>query len=136
MSWWCRCTTPCWDPGAVLFDTYVPLVSFSIARDTVATRYAGLEVATDDSKDTRITEPHVVAVVSYASADKIVREALLTCDDPKRASLLVASPIRRKPYPMSRLFPTPLATRRFAASRTEIGHSPKLILRRPMPSKS
>ena len=67
-------------------------MSFSIARDTVTTRYVGLEVPPDDSpvdrKDKRLTESHVVAVVSYAAADKIIREALLTCDDPKRASVL------------------------------------------------
>jgi len=78
--------------GQRLFDTYVPLVSFSIARDTLTTRYVGLEVPPDDApgdkKDKRLTEPHVVAVVSYASEDRVIREALLTCDDPNRAALL------------------------------------------------
>lgn len=74
--------------GQRLFDTYAPLVSFSIARDTVTMRYAGLEIPLDDSKDKRLTESHVVAVVTYASAEKILREALVTCDDPKRAILL------------------------------------------------
>ena len=85
VSWW---TVHKLGNGQRLFDTYAPLVSFSIARDTVTMRYAGLEIPLDDSKDKRLTEPHVVAIVSYASADKIVREALVTCDDPKRASLL------------------------------------------------
>jgi hypothetical protein len=85
VSWW---SVHNLGTGRRLFDTYVPLVSFSIARDTVTTRYVGLEIPEDDNKDKRLTEPHVVAVVAYASADKIVREALLTCDDPKRASLL------------------------------------------------
>ena len=74
--------------GQHLFDTYVPLVSFSLSRDIVNTRYAGLEVPPDDSKDKRLTEPHVIAVLSYASADKVIREALLTSDDPKQAQLL------------------------------------------------
>jgi hypothetical protein len=74
--------------GQRLFDTYVPLVSFSLSRDTVNTRYVGLEVPPDDAKDKRLTEPHVVAVLSYASADKVIREALLTCDDPQQAQLL------------------------------------------------
>ena len=30
----------------------------------------------------------MVAVVTYASQDKVIREALITCDDPKHAALL------------------------------------------------
>jgi hypothetical protein len=74
--------------GRHLFDTYVPLVSFSISREVVTTRYAGLEVPPDDAKDVRLKGPHVVAVLSYASADRVIREALLTCDDPQQAKLL------------------------------------------------
>ena len=74
--------------GQFLFDSYVPLVSFSIRRDVLTTRYAGLEVPPDDVKDARLKEPRVVAVVIYASPDRVVREALLTCDDVKRAQLL------------------------------------------------
>jgi len=71
-----------------LFDTYVPPLSFSIKRDVLATRYVGLEVPPDDTKDARLKEPHVVAVLSYASPERVIREALLTCDDPKKAQLL------------------------------------------------
>ncbi len=85
VAWW---TVHKLGSGQRLFDTYVPLVRFSISRDTVAMRYAGLEVAPDDSKDRRLTEPHVVAVISYASGDKLIREALLTADDTARATLL------------------------------------------------
>jgi hypothetical protein len=74
--------------GAHLFDTYVPLVKFSISRDTVTMRYAGLEVPEDNHKDARLREPHVVAVLSYASDAKVIREALITCDDLKQAPLL------------------------------------------------
>lgn len=74
--------------GARLFDTYVPLVKFSTSRDTVTMRYAGLEVPEDKHKDPRLREPHVVAVLSYASDAKLIREALITCDDPKQAALL------------------------------------------------
>src|ERR1035438_9130080 len=74
--------------GAHLFDTYVPLVKFSISRDTLTMRYAGLEVPEDNHKDARLREPHVVAVLSYASAAKVIREALITCDDLKQAALL------------------------------------------------
>ena len=74
--------------GQHLFDTYVPLLSFSISRETVTTRYAGLEAPGDDTKDARLKQPNVVGVVTYASKDRIIREALVTCDDPKQAQLL------------------------------------------------
>jgi len=64
------------------------LVSFSISREVATTRYAGLEVPPDDTKDVRLKESHVVAVLSYASGDRVIREALLTCDDPQQAKLL------------------------------------------------
>jgi hypothetical protein len=89
VAWW---TVHRLGTGLRLFDTYVPLVRFSTSRDTVTMRYAGLEVVPDDSpdgkRDKRLTEPHVVAVVSYASGDKLIREALLTADDTARATLL------------------------------------------------
>jgi len=69
-----------------MFDTYVPLVKSG--ESTGDLRYAGLEVAADDIKDARLKETHVVAVLSYASAAKVIREALITCDDPKQAKLL------------------------------------------------
>lgn|ERR1035437_5339554 len=74
--------------GAHLFDTYVPLVKFSISRDTLTMRYAGLEVPEDNHKDARLREPHVVAVLTYASDAKVIREALIACDDLKQAPLL------------------------------------------------
>jgi hypothetical protein len=74
--------------GQHLFDTYVPLLSFSISRETVTTRYVGLEVPPDDNKDARLKQPNVVGVLIYASEDRLIREALVTCDDPKQAQLL------------------------------------------------
>ena len=74
--------------GQHLFDTYVPLVNFSISRDILTTRYAGLGVPPDDVKDARLKQPNVVAVLTYASAERVLREALITCDDPKRAAQL------------------------------------------------
>jgi hypothetical protein len=74
--------------GQHLFDTYVPVLSFSISREVVTSRYAGLEVPPDDAKDARLKEPHVVGVITYASADHVIREALLTSDDPAQAKLL------------------------------------------------
>jgi hypothetical protein len=71
-----------------LFDTYVPLVSFSISRDTVTERYVGLEVPPDDTKDARLKQPNVIAVLTYAAEDRMIREALLTSDDKQQATLL------------------------------------------------
>ena len=48
--------------GQHLFDTYVPLESFSISRETVTTRYVGLEVPPDDTKDARLKQPPVFKV--------------------------------------------------------------------------
>lgn len=74
--------------GQHLFDTYVPVIKFSISREIQTQRYVGLEVPPDDTKDTRLKEPHVVGVLTYASADKVIREALITCDDAKQAQIL------------------------------------------------
>ncbi len=74
--------------GAHLFDTYVPLVKFSTSRKETIWRYAGFDVPPDDSKDARLNDRHVVGVLTYASEEKVIREALITCDDPKLAQLL------------------------------------------------
>jgi hypothetical protein len=74
--------------GQHLFDTYVPLVSFSISRDTINFRYVGLQVPEDDVKEPRLKAANVVGVLSYASASKLVRELLITCDDTKQAPQL------------------------------------------------
>lgn len=73
--------------GAHLFDSYVPLVRFSIARESDMLRYVGLRVP-DDTADARLKEPHVVAVVTYASAERVIREALITAEDPRQAAQL------------------------------------------------
>jgi hypothetical protein len=74
--------------GKRLFDTYVPLLGFSIRRDIQTMRYVGLEVPEDDAADARLKEPHVVGVLTYASAERVMREALITSDDPKQAQSL------------------------------------------------
>lgn len=74
--------------GARLFDTYVPMVGFSIRRDILTMRYAGFEDPPDDVTDSRLKDPHVVGVVTYASAARVIREALITSDDPKQATAL------------------------------------------------
>jgi hypothetical protein len=71
--------------GQHLFDTYVPTIEFSISREFDTPRFVGLETPPDDTADLRLKDPHVVGVLSYASAERVIREALLTCDDPKRA---------------------------------------------------
>jgi len=84
VQWW---SVHALTTGARLFDTYVELVTFSISRESDTPRFAGLEVPPDDTADARLKDPHVVAVLSYASGERVVREALVTCDDPKRAVL-------------------------------------------------
>jgi hypothetical protein len=74
--------------GAHLFDTYVPLVKFSTSRKEVILRYAGFDVPPDDAKDVRLNDRHVVGILSYASEAKVIRQALITCEDPKLAQLL------------------------------------------------
>ncbi len=76
--------------GAHLFDTYVPLVKFSTTRDVVTQRYAGLEVPPDDTKDPRLRDPKVVAVLTYASGERVIREVLITADDTKQAAQMRA----------------------------------------------
>lgn len=73
--------------GKHLFDSYVPLTSFSLSREVLTRRYVGLEVPPDDAKDARLKDPHVVGVLSYASAEKVIREVMITCDDLQRARL-------------------------------------------------
>jgi hypothetical protein len=51
-------------------------------------RYLGLEVPPDDTADPRLKRPDIVAVVTYASEERVKREAILTCDDPTLARVL------------------------------------------------
>jgi hypothetical protein len=74
--------------GRHLFDTYVPLLSFSISREIMESRYVGLEVPPDNASDARLRKPNVVGVLTYASGEKVKREILLTCDMPDQAALL------------------------------------------------
>jgi len=74
--------------GTHLFDTYTPVVEFSTNRKQMNLRYAGLEVPPDDTNDARLKDTHVVAVLTYASEAKVIREALFTCEDTKLAQQL------------------------------------------------
>lgn len=74
--------------GRHLFDTHVPLLEFSITSDVQTPRYAGFEAPPDDAPDARLNEPHVVGVLTYASGQEVIREALITCDNIPRAKLL------------------------------------------------
>jgi hypothetical protein len=51
-------------------------------------RYVGFEDPPDDAADARLKEPHVVGVLTYAAAEHILREVLITSDDPKQAQML------------------------------------------------
>ena len=72
--------------GQHLLDTFVELLRFSISRETLMQRYAGLDVPADDTTDARLKDPHAIAVLGYASAEKVIREALITCDNQERAT--------------------------------------------------
>jgi hypothetical protein len=74
--------------GQHLFDTYVPLVSFSISREVMEMRYVGLEVPPDDAADVRLRRPEVVAVLTYASEATVKKEFLITCDNRNQAAEL------------------------------------------------
>lgn len=74
--------------GAPFFDSYVEPLRFSVSRANGDPRYAGLEVPPGDTPDARLRDRHVVAVLSYASPARLIREALITCDDPQRAGNL------------------------------------------------
>jgi hypothetical protein len=71
--------------GRHLFDTHVELVRFTVSRADGNPRYAGLDVPPDDTRDARLKEPHVVAVLVYAAEDRVLREALITDDQPAEA---------------------------------------------------
>ncbi|MGA2877494.1 MAG: hypothetical protein ABSG13_00940 [Bryobacteraceae bacterium] len=108
--------------GERLFDTYVPLLSFSIRREIQTMRYVGFEDPPDDSADARLKEPHVVGVLTYAAAEHVLREALITTDDPKQAQMLrsfadatrsvtlVATPARALKISISQNYPSAPAT--------------------------
>jgi len=72
--------------GQHLLDTFVELLRFSISRETLMQRYAGLDVPADDTTDSRLKDQHVIAVLGYASAERMIREALITCDNQERAT--------------------------------------------------
>jgi hypothetical protein len=74
--------------GEHLFDTHTPLTKFSISREILTMRYAGMEVPPDNTPDPRLKDPHVVAILTYASATKVIREVLISADDVKQAELL------------------------------------------------
>ena len=74
--------------GQHLFDSYVPILSFSISRETVETRYAGLYIMEDEANDARLKQPNVIGVITYASADRVLHEVVLTADNPKQATQL------------------------------------------------
>jgi hypothetical protein len=71
--------------GQHMFDTHVELLRFSITPEIQTMRYVGVEIPPDDAKDARLKDPHVVAVVSYSSEAKVIREVLITHDNPARA---------------------------------------------------
>jgi len=74
--------------GEPLFDSYVPVLHFSISREIQTMRYVGFEVPPDDASNPKLREPHIVGVLAYASGEKVIRRLLLTCSDARRAAEL------------------------------------------------
>jgi hypothetical protein len=87
VDWW---SVHALGTGALLFDTYVAPLRFSLSSEVLTPRYVGFEVPPDDAEDKRLTEPHVLGVLAYAAEDKVIRRVLLTCSDPDRARQLRA----------------------------------------------
>jgi hypothetical protein len=85
VSWWSVYTL---GSGTLLFDTYVPLLSFSLSRQVSELRYVGLDVPPDDETDPKLKDPQIVGVLAYAAADHVIRRLLFTCTDTKRAAEL------------------------------------------------
>jgi hypothetical protein len=85
ISWWSVYTL---GTGTLLFDTYVPLLSFSLSRQVGEPRYVGLDVPPDDETDPKLKDPQIVGVLAYAAADHVISRLLLTCSDVKRAAEL------------------------------------------------
>ena len=117
--------------GQHLFDSYVPLLSFSISREILTTRYVGLEAPPDDTRDARLKQPNVVAVLTYASEDRVIREALLTADDPRRAVLLRSYADVTRSVSMSEEAPTGAPA---AAKKAEPSRVLKILFRENYPS--
>jgi hypothetical protein len=47
-----------------------------------------VDLPSEDAADARLRDPHVVCVVAYASAGKVLREVLITASDTKLARIL------------------------------------------------
>jgi hypothetical protein len=99
--------------GERLFDTYTPLLAFSIRRDIQTMRYVGFDVP---------PETQAVGILTYASAEHVIREAQITSDDAKQAQVLrsfadasrsvtlVESPARDLKISISQNYPSAPAT--------------------------
>jgi hypothetical protein len=74
--------------GEPLFDSHVPLLRLSLSREVQTLRYAGFDVPPDDATDPRLREPHVVGILAFASAERVIRRLLVTCSDKTRAAEL------------------------------------------------
>ena len=74
--------------GQHLFDTYAPVATASISREIRTMRYAGLEVPPDDATDSRLKAANVIAILTYASGARVLREVLITNDDAKAAQIM------------------------------------------------
>jgi hypothetical protein len=74
--------------GEHLLDTYAPIAAASINRELRTMRYVGLEVPPDDATDARFKANNIVGVLTYASSERVLREALITNEDAKAAQMM------------------------------------------------
>ncbi|HKE24863.1 MAG TPA: hypothetical protein VKB88_21020 [Bryobacteraceae bacterium] len=78
--------------GQQVFQSFTaPLamrVELSHTDQTFQDRFAGLYVPPDDAPDARLRDKHVVGVIAYASTEGLLGEAVVTCDDIKKATEL------------------------------------------------
>jgi len=74
--------------GTLLFDTFAPLLSFSLSPDIQTARYVGFDIPPDDAQGERLRDPKVVGVLAYATPERVIRRLLVTCSDAARAAVL------------------------------------------------
>jgi hypothetical protein len=78
--------------GEFLLESAAELstVSTPTAGPHIPERYIGFQVPEhfDKGVDARLLEQHVVGLLTYARQEGVIREVLVTCDDPKRAGAL------------------------------------------------
>jgi hypothetical protein len=77
--WWSIYTI---STGRHLFDTTAELLSFRFDLAGGPYRYAGAYSMLSDSADARLRDPHAICLLTYASAEAVLRQVLISATDP------------------------------------------------------